>query len=107
MQPYKWKNLAIKKLKMKLKTKWSEYDALKKYGKLHNKKHIRKKAEEIAEATGEDPDVVEQQLIHRLESKINWRKINRLLKDSRNGGLNKLIIPDPQREGKRKECYYQ
>ena len=63
-------------------------------------KHIRKKAEEIAEATGEDPDVVEQQLIHRLESNIDWRKINRLLKDSRNGGLNKLIIPDPQRERK-------
>lgn len=107
MLPYKWKKLAIKKLKMKLKTKWSQYDALKKYGKLHSKKQIRKKAEEIAEATGEDPDVVEQQLTHRLESKIDCRKIDRLLKDSRNGGLNKLIIPDPRREGKRKECYAQ
>ena len=48
MQTYKWKDLAVKKLFRTLKKKWLEYDSLKEYGKLHNKKHIRQKAEDIA-----------------------------------------------------------
>ena len=84
-----------------------EYYSLKEYGKLRNKKHIRQKAEDIAEAMGKDPDAVEKQLINRMESKVDWRKINQLVKDSRNGGLNKLIVPDQRREGKRKECCLQ
>ena len=107
MTSYLWKKYSVKRLYKDLKTKWIEYSSLKENSKVHNKKSIRQKAEDIAESMGGDLDATKKQLLDRAQNKEDWRKVQRLIKESGNGGLNKLIIPDLRNENKRLECYSQ
>ena len=69
-------------------------------GVTHNKKCTQQKAKDIAESTGGDPNVTEKQLTNRVRNKDDWSKVQGMIKESRNGGLNKLITPVPRDKSK-------
>ena len=59
-------------------------------------------AEDTAEKEGKNPDLVKKQL---MTSRKEWNRINLVTKGRHAGGLNKLVIPDADNPGQRKECH--